>query len=182
MLYSRNSLNVIFLVSLSIALFTTLLAIIKLTSTIDEPTSPLPQSRTIAESPIGPIYHASPFLLPITWSTLVGILIWKGKTKSFWTKQGYDYDVFKVVARMRGSPMRVRLLKALNSEPKNKLQLAKELEVDWKTIEDHIEMLEKHRLVKELGAVGKSKFYITSEHGRRVLSLLSDSNTHNKSD
>lgn len=169
-----NSINIILFIAVAAAVFTSVLAIIKLASTDKGPVFPSLESGTIAQSPIGPVYEVSPFLLPVTWGAVFGILVWKGRTKSRWTRQGYDYDVFKVVARMRGSPMRIRLLNSITSGPKNKLQLAKELNVDWKTVDDHIKMLQRHRLVRELAQEGNSKYYIISEHGKRVLSLLSD--------
>ncbi|MGI0038276.1 MAG: hypothetical protein ACREAO_00540 [Nitrososphaera sp.] len=119
-----------------------------------------------------PIYDSSPYLLPLTWGALIGVIVWKGKVRSIWKKRGYDYDIFKVVARMRGSPMRVQLLKIMEL-PKNKLQLAKELNVDWRTIDNHVETLMKNGLVEEMAQVGTSRYYIISEHGKKVLGLLS---------
>lgn len=119
------------------------------------------------------IYGSSPFILPITWGAVAGTLIWRGKVRSAWSRQGYDYDTFKLVAKMRGSPMRIRLLNAINSSPKNKLQLAKELGVDWKTINNHIEMLLQGRLVEERTVVGTTRYYAITHDGMKVLSLLS---------
>ncbi|AFU59174.1 MAG: winged helix-turn-helix domain-containing protein [Nitrososphaera sp.] len=121
------------------------------------------------------IYGSSPIILPITWGTVAGTLIWRGKVRSTWSKQGYDYDTFKLLTRMRGSPMRIRLLNAINSSPKNKLQLAKELDVDWKTIDNHIEMLLHSRLVEERTVVGTARYYAITHDGIKVLSLLSNS-------
>lgn len=78
---------------------------------------------------------------------------------------------------MRGSQVRVRLLNQL-SLPKNKMQLAKELDVDWKTIDNHMELLLGSGLVQEMTQVGNAKYYAISEHGRKVLSLLEDSGSN----
>jgi hypothetical protein len=44
-------------------------------------------------------------------------------------------DIFKLVAGMRGSSTRIQQLLSLLNVPKNnKLQLAKNLGMDWKTI------------------------------------------------
>jgi hypothetical protein len=46
-----------------------------------------------------------------------------------------DRDIFKLVAGMRGSSTRIQQLLSLLNVPKNnKLQLAKNLGMDWKTI------------------------------------------------
>lgn len=119
------------------------------------------------------VYGSWPFILPITWGAVGGTLVWRGKVRSAWSRQGYDYDTFRLVTKMRGSPTRIRLLNAISSESKNKLQLAKELEVDWKTIDNHIEMLVQSRLVEERTVVGTTRYYAVTASGAKVLSLLS---------
>lgn len=121
-----------------------------------------------------PLQDASPIILPITWGAVVGTLIWRGKVRSQWRKQGYDYDTFRLVAKMRGSGTRIELLNAITETPKNKLQLAKELGVDWKTVDNHIEMLLKNRLVEEKMSIGTSRYYGATRDAGRILSLLSD--------
>jgi predicted transcriptional regulator len=123
------------------------------------------------------IYGSSPVILPLTWGAVAGTLIWRGKVRSAWSRQGYDYDTFKLLTKMRGSPMRIRLLNAINDSPKNKLQLAKELDVDWKTIDNHIEMLLQSRLVEERTVVGTARYYAITHDGAKVLSLLSSSSS-----
>ena len=120
-----------------------------------------------------PLRDLSPVILPITWGAVVGALIWRGKVRSQWRRQGYDYDTFKLVARMRGSATRIELLNAIIDMPKNKLQLAKELGVDWKTIDNHIEMLLKNGLVAERMSIGTSRYYGATKDASKILSLLS---------
>lgn len=131
-------------------------------------------AQSAADQLVETVYGSWPIVLPITWGAVAGTLIWRGKVRSAWSRQGYDYDTFRLVAKMRGSPMRIRLLNAVSS-PKNKLQLAKELEVDWKTIDNHIEMLLQGRLVEERTVVGTARYYAITHDGMRVLSLLSAS-------
>jgi DNA-binding MarR family transcriptional regulator len=50
--------------------------------------------------------------------------------------------------------------------------MAEDLDVDWKTIDNHIDVLSKNGLVQEIGAFGTSRYFAMTEHGRRVLSLL----------
>lgn len=119
------------------------------------------------------VYEFSPIILPITWGAVAGTLIWRGKVRSQWRRQGYDYDTFKLVAKMRGSSTRIELLNTIADRPKNKLQIAKELGVDWKTIDNHIEMLLKNGLVEERMSIGTSRYYGMTKNANRVLSLLS---------
>jgi hypothetical protein len=140
----------------------------------------LSDSQLVAASPpdlvAAAVYDSSPVILPITWGAVAGTLIWRGKVRSAWSGQGYDYDTFKLVAKMRGSPIRIRLLNAVSDSPKNKLQLAKELEVDWKTIDNQVEMLLQSRLVEERAVVGTARYYALTQNGTKVLSLLSGDN------
>lgn len=122
---------------------------------------------------VNSLHDSSPIVLPITWGAVIGTLIWRGKTRSQWGKQGYDYDTFKLVAKMRGSPTRIRLMNAVIDEQKNKLQIAKELDVDWKTVDNHVRVLIASRLIEEI-TVGASKYYLITEDGRKILSLLSN--------
>jgi predicted transcriptional regulator len=126
------------------------------------------------------IYDSSPVILPITWGAVAGTLMWRGKVRSAWSRQGYDYDTFKLVTKMRGSPTRIRLLNAVSGTPKNKLQLAKELDVDWKTVDNHVAMLTQSGPVEEKQVVGTAKFYLITESGTRILSLLSTSGSKDR--
>ncbi len=120
-----------------------------------------------------PVYQSSPYLLPFAYGAVAAALIWRGKIRSAWCKMGYDYETFRLVARMKGSPVRVKLLSSLASG-KNRLQLANELDVDWKTIDNHIDTLTRNGLIEEKSIVGTARYYALSEHGRRVLALLAD--------
>jgi predicted transcriptional regulator len=120
-----------------------------------------------------PVYDSAQYILPITWGAVGGTLIWRGKVRSAWSRQGYDYDTFRLVARMRGSPVRVKLLKSVVTA-KNRLQLANEFDVDWKTIHNHMEILTKSGLFEEKAVVGTTRYYTLTEHGRRILLLLAE--------
>jgi predicted transcriptional regulator len=114
----------------------------------------------------------APLILPITWGAVAGAVIWRGKVRSQWSRQGYDYDTFRLVAKMRGSATRQKLLETIRNDRKNKLQLANELGLDWKTVDNHVDMLLNARLIVEDGMEGTARFYTITENGRRVLLLL----------
>jgi hypothetical protein len=130
-------------------------------------------SWVVMVSPIRQLYDVSLYFLPITWGVFFGILIWKGKIRKNWESNGYDYDVFKLVAKMRGSPVRIKILNSAKV-PKNKLQLSKELDMNWKTIDNHVNLLLKNKLLEEMAIIGTATYYIISENGKKVLTLLSD--------
>ena len=131
------------------------------------------ESSSLLDDPVvSYIYESSPVILPITWGAVAGTVIWRSKVRSKWSRQGYDYDTFRLISKMRGSPMRIKLLNAVRDGRKNKLQLSKELDVDWKTVDNHAEMLLQARLIEESDVVGTARYYSITENGKRVPSSL----------
>jgi hypothetical protein len=96
--------------------------------------------------------------------------IWKGLMKSKWTESGLCCGVFELLLRMKGGETRIKLLRSL-LKPKNKLQLARELGIDWKAVDSHIIKLLQYSLVQEVMAVGTCRVYSITQKGRRALEL-----------
>ena len=107
-----------------------------------------------------------------SWIFIAATLAFKGIVKRIWCRSKLDYEVFKLLAKMRGSPTRVRILRLLE-KPMNRLMLAKELGLDWKAVDRHVEVLEKKDLIQRLGTrKGRGELYILTEKGRTALELL----------
>ena len=116
----------------------------------------------------------SPITTPICWATVVGAWIWSTrKTKAQWARLGIDKDLFKLLTQMKGSTTRTLLLKSL-SVPKDRSQLAKDLSLDWSTIDYQIEVLLKHKLVTEKSNYGQVRVYELSPLGMTLLKVLED--------
>lgn len=73
---------------------------------------------------------------------------------------------------MKGGPTRARLLGLLRHEPMNKLQLANELDIDWKAVDRHIERLADCCLVEVAAVAGPCTVFRITEKGVRALSIL----------
>jgi chromosome segregation and condensation protein ScpB len=56
-------------------------------------------------------------------------------------------------------------------EPKNKLQLAHELGIDWKAVDRHMAKLLQYSLVTEVVTVGTCKVYAITQKSRQALEL-----------
>lgn len=121
------------------------------------------------------LYAKSTYIASAAWGLFLLSLFYKGKTKSIWHKNGYDYDLFKMLVKMRGGPIRIKILQSLIL-PKNKLQVANEIGFDWRSADSHIETLLKHGLIKEMVSVGTSKYFIITEKGKDVLTLMNNKN------
>lgn len=55
--------------------------------------------------------------------------------------------IWFLFAGTRGGNMRARIIDSLNRKPKNAHQLAKELKVDYKTVQHHLKTLSKNKLL-----------------------------------
>ena len=60
------------------------------------------------------------------------------------------------------------------NEPKNKLQLATALGVDWKAVDKHVQMLDRNGLIHPAGTKGTATFYELTDKGIRLLQVLEE--------
>lgn len=110
---------------------------------------------------------------PTSWFLVGCLWVWRGRVKSRWTKLGFDSQVFDLFVRMRGGKTRLKIMAAL-SAPKDRLQLAQELGLDWKAIDYQVRRLNKQEFVREQSAYGKVKVYELTETGKQLLLLFED--------
>lgn len=109
--------------------------------------------------------------LLVSWAGVAGALIWRGHVRSVWGQSRFSYDTFRLLVKMRGAQTRLKLMRSL-SEPKNKLQLATALGIDWKAVDKHVQMLEKGGLIHPTVSKGTATWYELTEKGSRLLELL----------
>jgi predicted transcriptional regulator len=111
------------------------------------------------------------FTALISWAVFGAALIWRGHVRSLWGQSRFSYDTFRLLVKMRGAQTRVRLMRSLNS-PKNKLQLATALGIDWKAVDKHIQVLEKNGLIQPTSTSGTATFYEVTEKGKSLIQVL----------
>jgi predicted transcriptional regulator len=109
----------------------------------------------------------------ISWVGFAGALIWRGHIRSVWSRSHFSYDTFRLIISMRGAQTRLKLLHNL-SGPRNKLQLATALGIDWKAVDKHVQMLEKNGLIQRTDTSGTTIFYEVTDKGRRLLDVLEE--------
>ncbi|MEM1556244.1 MAG: winged helix-turn-helix domain-containing protein [Candidatus Bathyarchaeia archaeon] len=68
-----------------------------------------------------------------------------------------------LIAGSRGGLMRARIIMALKESPMNANQLANLLEVDYRTIRHHLEILEKNRIVRSVGEKYSVTYFLSSD-------------------
>lgn len=104
-----------------------------------------------------------------------GVWIWRGRVRSQWESSGFDSGMFDLFMKMKGANTRLSLLRAL-SEPRDRLQLAQELGLDWKIVDYHIGLLDRCGLVREDHAFGRVKMYKLTDFGGSLLRLINGLN------
>lgn len=102
----------------------------------------------------------------------LGMLAFKGYVRRVWSRNYFDYDVFRLVVRMRGAATRQRILRQLQ-QPMNRHQLARELGMDWKSVDRHVDLLMRRGLLEPVEGSGE-RAYRLSERGRKLLELLEE--------
>jgi predicted transcriptional regulator len=58
--------------------------------------------------------------------------------------------------------------------PKNKLQLATAMGLDWKAVDKHVQVLERNGLIQTTTTSGTATFYEITDKGNRLLQLLEE--------
>lgn len=68
-----------------------------------------------------------------------------------------------VLSGPRGGPNRARILEALDERPKNANQLAKELNLDYKTVKHHLDILQENHIIENSGDDFGAVYDLTQE-------------------
>jgi hypothetical protein len=112
-------------------------------------------------------------LAPSSWAAVGGMWIWRGRMRSRWRDLGFDSDVFGLFVKMKGGKTRMRLLDALDV-PKDRLQLAQELGLDWKGVDRHLMLMKKYGFVDDRVVYGKVRMYELTPIGVSLMKLLQE--------
>lgn len=68
-----------------------------------------------------------------------------------------------LIAGTRGGKNRLRIIEAVKEEPMNANQIAKKLELDYKTVKHHLELLQENGVLTTMGD-GYGKTYFLTDH------------------
>jgi DNA-binding transcriptional ArsR family regulator len=115
----------------------------------------------------------TPNLAAAGWGLVFITSLWYQRTISVWKKMGFSSDVFRLLMRTRGGPTRIRVLRSL-IEPKNRLELARELGYDWNVIDRHIKILLEYGIIGESLAYGNVRLYKLTKTGKTLLRLIEE--------
>lgn len=116
------------------------------------------------------LYSWSPYFAAGSW-IFFALAMWRGQVRRIWQTRGYDYEAFRVFTKMKGSKTRLKILQNLQI-PKNRSQIATELDMHWESIDNHIEILIKYGLIEEAITYGTAKYLVITEKGKQLVTLL----------
>ena len=75
----------------------------------------------------------------------------------------FKYLLGWLIAGTRGGVTRARIIETLNERPQNANQLAKSLEMDYRTIRHHLEILQKNRMITTAGDGYGTTYFLSTE-------------------
>jgi hypothetical protein len=133
----------------------------------------LSSASSQSQSLLREVQRVSLLLAPVSWVVLAGMWVWRGRVRARYSEMGFGSDVFELFMKMKGGATRIRVLNKL-STPKDRLQLAEELGVDWKTVDRHVQILNRYGFVSEQAAYGTVRLYEVTPMGKMLLDLFED--------
>ncbi len=133
----------------------------------------LSSASSQSESLLREVQRVSLLLAPVSWVVLGGMWVWRGRVRARYSEMGFGSDVFELFMKMKGGATRIKVLNKL-STPKDRLQLAEELGVDWKTVDRHVQILNRYGFVSEQAAYGTVRLYEVTPMGKMLLDLFED--------
>ena len=137
------------------------------------------RSTTSVAGPITPgLFNYYGLTALISWTVFGGALIWRGHVRSVWGQSRFSYDTFRLLVKMRGAQTRLKLMHSLDA-PKNKLQIATALGIDWKAVDKHVHVLEKNGLIHATSTSGTATFYEVTGKGRDLIQVLEQLSAEN---
>jgi len=88
------------------------------------------------------------------------------KPRAFCTRLGKDpyrmeQALWYLLAGTRGGENRARIIRSLDERPKNANRLSEGLELDYKTVRHHIDMLEDHDIIESGGDDYGEMYFLT---------------------
>lgn len=78
-----------------------------------------------------------------------------------------------LIGGARGGRNRLRIIRTIAAEPMNANQLSNALDLDYKTVRHHLELLEENRVLTTMGD-GYGKMYFLSEEMEQNMDVLDE--------
>lgn len=87
--------------------------------------------------------------------------------------QRFEKMLWWLIGGTRGGKNRLRIIMTLDEQPMNANGLAEELDLDYKTVRHHLDLMKEHNVVSEMGD-GYGKNYFLTEQMEENMELLQE--------
>lgn len=87
--------------------------------------------------------------------------------------QKFEKMLWWLIGGTRGGRNRLRIIMTIKEEPMNANSLAEELDLDYKTVRHHLDLMTEHNVVSEMGD-GYGKNYFLTEQMEENMDKLKD--------
>lgn len=77
--------------------------------------------------------------------------------------ENFEKMLWWLVGGTRGGKNRLRIIKELDDKPMNANKLAEELDLDYKTIEHHLDLMKEHNVVTIMGEGYGKNYFLTDQ-------------------
>ena len=77
--------------------------------------------------------------------------------------QNFEKMLWWLIGGTRGGKNRFRIIMALDEQPMNANNLSEELDLDYKTIKHHLEMMVEHNVIESMGDGYGKNYFLTEQ-------------------
>jgi len=108
-------------------------------------------------------------ITPSSWLLLGALVVWRGRIRQNWSNIGLDEELFDLFVKKKGAPTRIEILEHLVNGNKDRFQLSHELNLAWRAVDRHINIMVAHGLLRERVAYGRVRFFGITPLGQLLL-------------
>lgn len=77
--------------------------------------------------------------------------------------QNFEKVLWWLIGGTRGGKNRLRIIMALDEQPMNMNKISEELDLDYKTVQHHIDLMTEHNVVTEMGEGYGTNYFLTDQ-------------------
>lgn len=77
--------------------------------------------------------------------------------------ENFEKMLWWLIGGTRGGPNRLRIIRRLEETPMNTNQLSEELDLDYKTVKHHLELMKEHNVITTMGEGYGQNFFLTEQ-------------------
>lgn len=77
--------------------------------------------------------------------------------------QNFEKVLWWLIGGTRGGKNRLRIIMKLDKQPLNMNQISEELDLDYKTVQHHIDLMQEHNVVTEMGDGYGKNYFLTDQ-------------------